>query len=100
VFLDDALNCDVSVSNLYSFVLRPQIAGYEDPNIELGCESLRDESSNLTNDDGKTPWDECCFCGGGYMVPEDTLQRRNLRVLAEPKDLGAEQKMEASAAPL
>jgi hypothetical protein len=29
------------------------------------------------------------------MVPEDTLQRRNLRVVAEPKDLGAELKMEA-----
>jgi len=43
----------------------------------------------LTNDDGKTPWDECCFCGGGTMVPEDTLQRRDLKVLSEPKDLGA-----------
>jgi len=50
----------------------------------------------LTNSDGKTPWDECCFCGGGTMVPEDALQRRNLRILAEPKDLGAaEPKMEA-----
>jgi hypothetical protein len=30
------------------------------------------------------------------MVPEDALQRRNLRILAEPKDLGAaEPKMEA-----
>lgn len=33
---------------------------YEAPNVELGCESLRDESTDqdLTNADGKTPWDE------------------------------------------
>ncbi len=58
---------------------------YEDPNIELGCESLRDASSdvNLTNSEGKTPWDECCFCGGGTMVPES----RALEAVDESNDV-------------
>jgi len=43
---------------------------YVPENIEQGCESLRDSSTDvdLTNDDGETPWDECCYCGGGYQV--------------------------------
>lgn len=33
---------------------------YEEPNVELGCETLRDDSGDqdLTNAEGKTPWDE------------------------------------------
>ena len=41
-------------------------------NIEQGCETLRDGTSDdvdLTNADGQTPWGECCYCGGGYQVP-------------------------------
>jgi len=64
---------------------------YENPNVELGCESLRDSSSDvdLTNSEGKTPWDECCFCGGGTMVPEDTTvpDGRNLEVADDSNDV-------------
>ena len=44
---------------------------YVPENVEQGCESLRDSSTDvdLTNEHGETPWDECCFCGGGYVVP-------------------------------
>ena len=49
---------------------------YVPENVEQGCESLRDDSSDvdLTNGDGQTPWDECCFCGGGYLVPYNPNQ--------------------------
>jgi len=89
-------NCDVSFLTFVFCASISSIAGYEHPNVELGCETLRDESTDvdLTNGDGKTPWDECCFCGGGTMVPEDTTPSRNLKLLAEPKDLSAEQRME------
>ena len=79
---------------------------YEEPNVQLGCESLRDDSLDvdLTNDDGLTPWDECCFCGGGVMVPEvvvrtpaPTPPTPGRKLAAEPttpsRKLG-EQKME------
>ncbi|KAK1744571.1 hypothetical protein QTG54_005104 [Skeletonema marinoi] len=67
---------------------------YEAPNIELGCESLSSSEGELTNK-GKTPWDECCFCGGGKMVALNTTvpdPDRKLAVVDESKDV-VEQKM-------
>jgi len=68
---------------------------YEDPNVDLGCESLASSEGELTNDDGKTPWDECCFCGGGKMVALNSTvpdPDRKLAVVDESKDV-VEQKM-------
>eukprot|EP00984_Skeletonema_dohrnii_P003929 scaffold1350_cov137-Skeletonema_dohrnii-CCMP3373.AAC.9 len=63
---------------------------YEDPNVDLGCESLASSEGELTNDDGKTPWDECCFCGGGQMVPlNTTVPDRKLAVVDDEHLEGA-----------
>jgi len=51
---------------------------YVAENIERGCESLhgRGDLANVfswTNNEGETPWDECCWCGGGTLVYEPAL---------------------------
>jgi len=68
---------------------------YEAPHVELGCESLSSSEVELTNEEGKTPWDECCFCGGGKMVALNATvpdPDRKLAVVDESKDV-VEQKM-------
>ena len=70
---------------------------YEEPNIELGCESLRNGTDLSVG--GKTPWDECCFCGGGTMVPENTTIVRNLEVVDEGNDVIEEEMGVVSSAP-
>eukprot|EP00986_Skeletonema_menzelii_P006670 scaffold2532_cov79-Skeletonema_menzelii.AAC.31 len=69
---------------------------YEEPNIELGCESLRNGTDLSVG--GKTPWDECCFCGGGTMVPENTTVARNLEVVDEGNDV-IQEKMGVASTP-
>ena len=49
---------------------------YVPENIEQGCDSLRGQGDlanefSWTNEEGLTPWDECCFCGGGTLGYEE-----------------------------
>lgn len=45
---------------------------YVPDNIEQGCDSLLGTGDMVNefswkNDEGLTPWSECCFCGGGTL---------------------------------
>ena len=50
---------------------------YVPENIEQGCGSLRGHGDMVNefswnNEEGLTPWSECCFCGGGTLGYESS----------------------------